>query len=337
MHSSTTFFDSVLYTVTTLRGGAVKQVYVELILLDNFLMDFLILYFTARFSDKRARIGRLSLGAAIGAVYSAFAVAVPILGHIVCKLLCSAAMCLPLGERIDRLFLKRMAFLYAVTFIFGGSIYFLSYWFGGDISSGCINLPILRYILLGAVISSLIIETLLRVQHPSADTYYKLMGTVGGEKFILTAFLDTGNRLSDAGGGGVVIAHKKTVLSQLSPALREKVLSARLADVPVRQFYFSTVSGRGEMYAFLPETLTLSDGKKLYAAKAYIALSDARFSAHSDAVLGPNIRLLYLNKEAPLEQATSNSIDEDIAHPVCPSKGLLHKRQRSAAAPSFQK
>ena len=51
-----------------------NTVYIELILLDNFFMDFVILYYTVRISVKNARLLRVLLAAALGGVYSVFAV-----------------------------------------------------------------------------------------------------------------------------------------------------------------------------------------------------------------------------------------------------------------------
>ena len=128
-----------------------QKVYVEFVLLDNFLMDFLLLYLALRFSEKKARLGRVCGGAALGAVYAAAAVALPFLQSFPCKLLVSLLMLLCARTwKPWKNFLRTAALFYAATFLFGGACFAAMYFFSRETYSGAfINLPVLRYLLLG--------------------------------------------------------------------------------------------------------------------------------------------------------------------------------------------
>ena len=70
-------------------------------------MDFVILFFAVRLSEKRVQFSRISLGAGIGAVYSAFALGFPLLSGLFIKCMALGLMCLPLGARPFKRYLLR--------------------------------------------------------------------------------------------------------------------------------------------------------------------------------------------------------------------------------------
>ncbi|MFR9207170.1 MAG: sigma-E processing peptidase SpoIIGA [Lachnospiraceae bacterium] len=66
-----------------------QTVYIELILLDNFLMDFIILFFSVRLSERRVKIWRIILSALLGGIYSITAVLFYSLRSMMLKILVS--------------------------------------------------------------------------------------------------------------------------------------------------------------------------------------------------------------------------------------------------------
>ncbi len=262
-----------------------KKIYVELIFLDNFLIDFLLVYLAARFSERKVSFGRVSLGAAIGGVYGVCCAACAPLGSPLVKVAAAFLMCLPLSPKPRKSYMRKVGVLYAGSFLLGGILFFL---LEGRAKGGVlyINTPIFRYLLGGSALLVVLLECLLRYSHPEKNTIYQVRFEVKGERVLLPAFLDTGNRLKDASGAGVIVANKEKLLSQLSPSAQNALLSS---SIPFR---LTTVSGAGELMAFMPDTLTISDKRHTYLAKAYIALSDAFSGEKFDAALAADIRLL---------------------------------------------
>lgn len=271
-----------------------QRVYVELVLLDNFLMDFFILYFTMRFSSHRVHFGRISAGAGIGAIYAAISVALPLLQNIFFKVFGSLLMLIPIQNiRRTKSFFRTLGVFYAVTFLFGGAVLAAMYFFdSGQLNGATINWPILRYLLLGGAVAIIAVEILLRIARPIPGCYYEIIATIASETFKLTGFLDTGNQLKDAGGSGVIVADREAVFAQLSDSLKAQILSGvASAGLTIRPFYFSTVAGNACVPGVLPESLLLYDKKHCYTAKAYLALSDSPIAGDYNALLSAQMRL----------------------------------------------
>jgi len=259
-------------------------------------MDFVILYFAMRFSEKRVQFSRIALGAGVGAVYSAAAVAVPVLSSFFVRIVVSAAMCLCLRRpKPFRPFLRTLLVFYAVTFVFGGAVLAAMYFFARESFGGSyLNLPVLRHILMGGVPAILLLEYISRRHYPRPGGPYLIHATLAGEDIQLEGFVDTGNQLTDFSGRSIIIAKKDKILSQLSPPLREQLLSGTDTKIKTRRFYFSTIAGEGSLFSFLPDTLHIQVDEKKYLTKTYIALSEEDFSREYSAILGPRLLLIKL-------------------------------------------
>lgn len=267
------------------------MVYVELVLLDNLLMDFILLYFAVRFSERRVVLWRVLLGALAGAVYAAAAVAVHALMLLPIKLAVLAGMCaLARGVRPLRTFLHTLASALCAGLLLGGAVLAAVYVLGGSVSGGLICLPGLRYLLAGGCCGALLLEYVLRRPKLCTGEVYRVCAVICGETICLAAMLDTGNRLRDLAGGGVIVADRKAVLSQLSPALRCEIEAWPQNTRPaMRPFYCETAGGDAVLPAVLPDSLTISCAQSEYAAKAYIALGSLH-GGDFNAVLSGAIR-----------------------------------------------
>ena len=68
-----------------------EEVYADLLFLINFSMDFLCLYFTARFLRRRMRLALITSAAIIGGIYSVASLFLPFAKLEI--LLCDVAVC----------------------------------------------------------------------------------------------------------------------------------------------------------------------------------------------------------------------------------------------------
>lgn len=262
-----------------------KKVYIELVLLDNFLMDFVILFFAVRLSEKRVQFSRISLGAGIGAVYSAFALGFPLLSGLFIKCMALGLMCLPLGARPFKRYLLRCGLALLCSFLFGGCIFFAMLALGAPLEGAYLGLPILRYVLLGVAAGIVLIEFYQRIPHPRSGAEYLIHAEFCDAGVNLRGFLDTGNLLQSPGGIPIIIMAEKTAGEELKQAIS-------------RQGVFSlpclTASGKSELPAFLPDKLIITTNGKSYTSKAYLALTDAPLPSGYTALLGPDLKLFPL-------------------------------------------
>lgn len=262
-----------------------KKVYIELVFLDNFLMDFIILFFATRLSEKRVKFSRVSAGAGIGALYSVLALAFPPLGGFIFKCAGLAIMCLPMGARPAKRYFLRCGLALLCSFLFGGCILFAMLALDAPIHGAYLGLPILRYILLGLAAGITLLELFLRTPHPKAGTDYLIHAEFSGAAINLRGFLDTGNLLQSPGGLSVIIVAR----SAASAALLEQIEQHALPSFPCR-----TASGESSLPVFLPDKLIITTQGKSYAAKAYLALADTSLPEGYTALLGPNLKLFPL-------------------------------------------
>ncbi len=179
-------------------------VYVEYILLDNLLMNYLILYATGAVLKMKPKTWRLLLSALLGAVYALFELMFypSALDLLPVKILLSfAIVIMALHFYTLKEFLKSVAVFYLVTFIFGGAMFAVAYILGGNFSFiGGVHyyggVPIrLVLIAIVSVLALIRIYKQFNVYFNSTDAHYKLQIFMGEKTVSMDAVLDTGNEL----------------------------------------------------------------------------------------------------------------------------------------------
>lgn len=101
------------------------EIYLDIVILENIVINYLILLVTAKFSRNRSSTLRLLLGAMIGAAYLVIMILLPdmkVYTTVLSKLLLSIAM-VAVTFHFTRLtvFFKTLAMFYAATFLFAGA------------------------------------------------------------------------------------------------------------------------------------------------------------------------------------------------------------------------
>ncbi len=124
------------------------EIYLDVIILENIVINYLILLVTAKFSKNRAVHFRLLLGALVGAAYLVLMILLPemkIYTTVLSKLLLSVAM-VAVAFSFGKLssFLKALAIFYASTFLFAGAGFALLFFnnSGGVVRNGVVLSPI---------------------------------------------------------------------------------------------------------------------------------------------------------------------------------------------------
>lgn len=256
------------------------QVYAEYALLENFCMDFALLFCAKALTKNVCGYLRLSLAAALGAC---FAVVYPLFNlnaawGIVVKILSGAALCAVAGKytRVTG-YLKFTAVFTGATFILGGALIALFSLTGAGYEGGAgyvlssvpVGIPLFFAILLGIIIRRIVRK------FTSAAIKGELSCTVKmGEKCVTcTGFYDSGNKVY-CGGKPVSIIPRE--------------VAQKLVDVEgIKTFVdIHTVAGKAKIAVFSADSLTLrGDKEQRELSKVSLGISPRRIKKivlHSD-------------------------------------------------------
>lgn len=228
--------------------GLLTQVYVDVMLGVNFIMDFFIIWAVGRMANARFRFLRLVLGALLGASYS-LVIFFPesiILNSLLAKFLCSVGMILlafaPLS--LKALF-RSLVYLYLISFAMGGAVIAAIYLSDGSpgylqvINGAAVYFGGFHYGWLSVGLGVALLVGLggyyfLRKNWLHHALVNNLSIEFPGKKVHLQALLDTGNQLCDPLNKKPVIVVEVGILKDLLPAnLLEAVTSNEEINLPV--------------------------------------------------------------------------------------------------------
>ena len=198
-------------------------VYLDELLLLNFVVDYLLLLSAGRLAGEVLCRSRLALGALLGAAYAA-AVFLPVGGfllHPLCKL-CSAVLMVLLGYGGSRRLLRVSLTFFVVSAAFGGGIFALQALGNKSLTmkNGVLASAMdLRLILLSAAGCYALLTLLFRraSRHSAPRELVPAVLRLDGRKVVLTALLDTGNTLTDPATGRPVMVAEGEKIAPLFP------------------------------------------------------------------------------------------------------------------------
>lgn len=279
-----------------------QTVYVDLLFLINFCMDFLCMVAISGITSRRLSYIRAFIGAVIGGLYSVTALFMPPIGklEIIPALLCCLLMCLVVFAKTDSKPTEILSL--TVTYLFTSAVL-------GGIMTATFNLlnsyrldlngsqsnDIPAWLLISVGIFSLLSTYLggkilrRRLLRKSASV------TVNFDKKSITfsAMYDSGNLLSDSISGRPVIVadkrHSKELLGfeiNTDTALNatdEKILH-RLVFVP-----YTTASGQKLMTAFRPDKIEISAKNHNREVAALIGFADVSCVEGCTALIPPEL------------------------------------------------
>jgi len=285
-----------------------QDVYVDILFLINFSMDYLCLYICSRIMCRKMRLKKLILASALGGAYSVLALFLPISGFfsLFADLLCCLLLCVIVYSEKGRRFSSTLL----CTFVFFG----ISMMMGGCMTAifnmlNSLDLPLegikadglFTYIFaILAVIAGFISLRSGEVisQHSSAKECKLTIGFEGKE-IVCQALVDSGNLVKDPISGKSVILIDRSVMSALADLSELDNYAHGIppnAQFPaLRIISIRTASGMGLLTAFIPQRIVaeIIDTKKHNAKielDAFIAPSDIKNSAQGcDAIISNEI------------------------------------------------
>jgi len=181
-------------------------IYIDLLWLQNFVMNSLLLFTTSKCARSKTGVLRLLLSAAIGAFYAVAAILLDtsMLQSFFVRLLISIVMLIVAFEWLDiKKFLKLTVLFYGVTFLFAGTGFGLYYLLetesilSGDITTGDYPLYLLVIASFVAIAIFRFIWSVTRIKASDCESLYKIEVCFDGSTISMEALLDTGNMLID--------------------------------------------------------------------------------------------------------------------------------------------
>jgi stage II sporulation protein GA (sporulation sigma-E factor processing peptidase) len=281
------------------------KVYIELLFLDNFALNFILLNLSASLVNVRRNWWRLAGGAAAGGVYACFMFACGgILAAVPLKILLSLLICWIAFYRKGgwRVFLKSTLCLYVCTFLIGGLAYvFLNASGEGFIQRGGIIIgnSVLRPALLGILAGIVLVAVFKRVYTVKVrKVVYSLRIVFLGRETVCKAYLDTGNALKEPLSGlPVIVAESRAIACLLPPEMAETVINGREAAGEggewrsrLRILPYSGISQKkGALLGFKPDSIKIMEKGGEREIRAVIAVTDEVLNHEGSfqALLGP--------------------------------------------------
>ncbi|MGB9791009.1 MAG: sigma-E processing peptidase SpoIIGA [Thermacetogeniaceae bacterium] len=278
-------------------------IYVDILFIINFIMDYVVLWATAKFSQIRCVPWRLATASFTGSLYS-IVVLLPECGFMAAfwiKLLVSVLMVVlafvPLSlKKLGRVLL----YFYLITFAMGGTVFGLIYLFSSiSIDSGLNYVPITYLWLVWGFLIILLAGKwgipYLRKSFLGDLLKVPLIIKFFGHELKVTGLVDTGNQLVDPlTGDPVVIVEQEIVAPYLPPRIKEALADsgelelAKLVNsfseeekiLPFRLIPFTTIGKHhGMLIGFKPEEVKIIAGdQEIRNTNVVICLYNRRLS-----------------------------------------------------------
>jgi len=302
-----------------IENGLTVKVYLDVIFVVNFIMDFIILGATGKLANLPLKLSRLILGAVIGAVYS-IAVFFPewsFFSTFLGKSLCAMIMVL-LAYRPQGIakFIRSFLYLYLISFAMGGAVLAMAYFLNS--SPGFLQVWNGVGIFYGIHYSWLIIALAVALFLGYGGFHFfrkgwlqqELLNTLTiyfhDDKVILPALLDTGNQLTDPFTKKPVIVVERAALEKLFPEeFLQKVkednleISELLGSLDkswarsIRLIPYNSVGkSNGLMVGFRPDIVMIKNKKKeIITSEVFLGLVNRPLSREGRyrALLHPQI------------------------------------------------
>ncbi len=279
-------------------------VYIDILLVINLAVDYLVLFGTARLAGAQFARLRGLLSAMIGAAYSlVIFLDFSRIFFMATELAVSAVMMLiTFGKRKPGEFFRLLTIFYICGFLFSGFMMLINSAVHADsffIKSGIVyfEFSAMDIVLSGtaAFIITEILQRLFRRGEPEGAFMAKIF--YGGKSTVLKGFTDTGNYLSDPISGTPVAVTKPEAIKKIIPV--EMLSAIKTADLSteykIRLIPCKTVSGSMLIPAFRPEKVMFkNENGEFEAEDIMIALSEN--APENTLIVGKNLILKEKDK-----------------------------------------
>lgn len=250
-------------SILSMGGVLFLTIYVDQMFFENFIMNYIILYATYKFSNIKTKWYKLLASASIGSIYVIGSYIFDFYSKplIIVKIALSVVMvCVAFDIFNIRTFFKAYLFFVGVTFFIGGAGFGLAFFTNTVvISEGGIlyvdEFPIVM-IAVGMAIALAIARWLFeffKLEFNVEKLLYQIEIKVFERKILLTALFDSGHNTKDPISGTPVVIIEKEMLKELMPDETFEKICKNDFDIDekwkkrVRFIPISTVSSENEL------------------------------------------------------------------------------------------
>ncbi len=316
-----------------------QKVYAELVFLDNFTVNLLIILLASQLTRVRKRWGRYVLAAAAGGIYASAVFGVPAAALLPVRV----AVGLGLGfvafwVRGERGAWRGVCAFWAASFVLAGTVYAMLAAYGETATAGGVLIvrPPARAILLGlltgAVITAMLARVQRRVRQREAHCQWVTLA-MGARQTEEKAFVDTGNFAREPLSGlSVIFLSQAAAQALLEPALLALLLGHGTRETDRLRFVPCDTANGGSVFCGIEiDRVALKGGSAV--ARAVVCLSRRPLADGCGAVIGIGL-MNELEKGAQNEEGdvVAQTGGMGAAAAEADNLGGIYRRQRSASA-----
>lgn len=202
-------------------------IYIDIIIVENLIMNYIILYATGLISKSKISYLRILLAGAIGAIYAIteYITKLSIYSNMLVKVILSIVIIFVAfyPQNVKKMF-KQLVLFYLTTFTFGGVATYLIYVLKPQnivIKDGMyVGTYVLKVIFIGAIVGTIILIIAFKFAKnkiTKKDMMCKVKIKLNGKEVVLDTMVDTGNMLKEPLTGNPVVVVEKTSLYDLMP------------------------------------------------------------------------------------------------------------------------
>lgn len=202
-------------------------IYLDVILLENICINYIILFATGLISKAKIKKIRILFSSLIGGIYAvlSFAPIIKIYSNFLMKIVLSITMVyIAFYPKKLKLLIKQLILFYLVSFAFGGCAFCLLYFIKPEnilMRNGYLTgtYPI-KIALLGGIVGFILVNIafkLVKVKLTKKDMFCEIEIHFNAKSIALKAMIDTGNLLKDPISGIPVIVAEKQELKKIIP------------------------------------------------------------------------------------------------------------------------
>lgn len=202
-------------------------IYIDIVLIENLIMNFIILLATGLILKEKIKAMRLLLSSLLGAIYSvvSYMSILEIYTSMTLKIILSIVIIyIAFNPQTIKKMWKDILIFYLTSFVFGGAAFALIYIIKPQdilMKNGLfLGTYPLKTILLGAIVAFIIIIaafTVVKTKITKKDMFCEIEIELNGEKIKTTAMIDTGNLLKEPITNTPVIVVEHTLLYDCIP------------------------------------------------------------------------------------------------------------------------
>ena len=202
-------------------------IYIDVIIVENLIMNYIILYATGTISKVKISYLRIFCSSLIGAIYAIteYTFKLNIYSNIIIKTILSVIIIyVAFNPQNIKKMCKQLIIFYVTTFTFGGIATYLIYVLKPQniiIKNGMyVGTYVLKVIFIGAIVGTIILAIAFKMAKnklTKKDMICKVKIKLNGKEETVEAMVDTGNMLKEPITGTPVVVVERTSLYELLP------------------------------------------------------------------------------------------------------------------------